>query len=248
MPLAPRGPSSSFPPPPQRSCAARRSRGLLSPPALSFLPLSHPRAAASPRETVAGSDGATGLRCGANCVPRRCSAPAVAPRERAPLVAAGADAPLPALHALVVSRLMLCVGVTTTRCPAPPARPTVHRPRGSIFFSIRPLTGLLFLSPSHAPPPRVLDTVNLLSAVSLLCDLEAIQQARVNLTLDLFFSHFSLINLHGYYLAAFFQRLLPCCIFFLPAIPPAPFGWILRLLQCPRFWSYAMMNTPFTCC
>jgi len=55
----------------------------------------HPRAAASPRETVAGSDGATGLRCGANCVPRRCPPPAAALRERAPLVAAGVAAPPP---------------------------------------------------------------------------------------------------------------------------------------------------------
>jgi len=181
----------------------------------SLLPAAaHPRAVASPRETVAGSDGATGLRCGANCVPRRCSTPAVAPREQAPLVAAGAAAPLPALHAPVVSRLMLCVGVTTPDVPLPP-HGLLYTVRAGPFFS-RSVRSLVCSSslPLMFPPPRVLDIVNLLSAVSLLCDLEAIQQARVNLTLDLFFSHFSLINLHGYYLAAFFSTLTALLHFF----------------------------------
>ncbi|KAG2556408.1 hypothetical protein PVAP13_8NG189304 [Panicum virgatum] len=53
------------------------------PPALSsFPPLPHPRAAASPREMVAGSDGATGLWCGTRSVPRRHPALATVPRER----------------------------------------------------------------------------------------------------------------------------------------------------------------------
>lgn len=74
--------------------------------------------------------------------------------------------------------------------------------------------------------------MDLLCAVALLCDLEAIRQAKVDLTLQLallcdleaihlLFSHFSLANLDGYCLTA---------DFFLHCVSPARFGWILRLL------------------
>ena len=150
------------------------------------------------------------------------------------LVAASAAAPLLALHAPVVSRLMLCVGVTTTRCPAPPARPTVHRPRGSIFSSIRPLSGLLFLSPSHAHPSPSTGY-----SESAICSLIALRFGGNSTSQSQFDPGSIFLPLFSYQST----WLLPCCIFFnayclaafffLPAIPPAPFGWILRLLQCP---------------
>jgi len=81
---APRGPSFSFAPHPRRSRAAWRSRGLLFP-------------------MVAGSDDATGLRCGARRVPRRCPARCCAARAGP---AGGHES------------LATAAGMTTTRCPA----------------------------------------------------------------------------------------------------------------------------------
>jgi len=77
---------------------------------------------------VAGSDGATGLWCGARSVPRQCPTPATAPPERAPLVATGVVAPHPGAacsrsftpDAALHETLATAAGVTTTRCPLLP--------------------------------------------------------------------------------------------------------------------------------
>jgi hypothetical protein len=95
------------------------------------------------------------------------------------------------------------------------------------FTSIRPLRGLLSLSPSFR-------AVDLLCVVALLYHFEAIRQAKVHLTVQLallcdleaihlLFSHFSLTNLDGYCLATDFFVVLRI-------VSPVRFGWILRLL------------------
>ena len=96
---------------------------------------------------------------------------------------------------------------------APAARPPLPRVASCMllarlcFASIRPLPGLLSLSLS--PSFRAVD---LLCAVALLCDLEAIRQAKVHLIVQLallcdleaihiLFSHFFLTNLDFFCIA-----------------------------------------------
>ena len=99
---------------------------------------------------------------------------------------------------------------------APAARPPLPRVASCMllarlyFASIRPLPGLLSLSLSPS-----FHAMDLLCAMPLLCDLEAIRQAKVHLivqlallcdleAIHLLFSHFSLTNLDGYRLTAYF--------------------------------------------
>ena len=104
-----------------------------------------------------------------------------------------------------------CIGAARTSVPrchrramsaVGAGRPPLARcPCGSAFD---PLVCSLCLSLTLSLSPSLLCAVNLPCEVAMLYDLDAIQQVKVNLTLHLLFSHFSLTNLHGYCLTADF--------------------------------------------